>query len=438
MNSCFRVLIFIQVLFTGVVSAVQAQTVVEGVRLWQSPDSVRVVFDVSEKVSYSTFFLDNPERLVIDIKNGVSPIKLSSVNTRDSWVKKVRRSSPPDKDTLRVVLDLEKPLTAKDFSLAPYQQYGHRLVVDLSPKLTAAAATKKEAPVKRHHKPGARDIVIVIDAGHGGEDPGALGPKGSKEKDVNLAIAKELANQINKEKGMVAKLTRTGDYYIPLKKRTDIARTMNPDLFVSIHADGFHDPRAKGASVWVLSGRGASSEMGRWLEKLEDSSDLLGGAGSVSLQDKDPLLAEVLLDLSMTHSREASHQVAKKVLHGLKNTTRMHKHDVQYAGFRVLKSPDIPSILVETAFISNPVEEKNLNSKKHHRKLSRAIVGGIKSYFSENPVPGALFKPAEYIVQRGDTLSGVALKFDTSVSHLKEKNQLTSDQVRIGQVLKLP
>jgi len=294
-------------------------------------------------------------------------------------------------DFLRVVLDLKKQARAKSFLLAPNKHYGHRLVVDVYDEKQEQAVKVEKAPAPGEY----RDVVVAIDAGHGGEDPGAIGPRGTHEKKVVLQIARKLADAVNRELGMRAVLTRSGDYYLPLRKRIELARRHKADLFISIHADAFTNRRVSGASVYVLSNRGASSEHARWLAERENASDLIGG---VSLDDKDSLLASVLLDLSQTASLEASINVAEQVLAGLKKVGKVHKPGVESAGFAVLKSPDIPSLLVEAAFISNPQEEKHLNSPAYQRTLASAVAAGVKRYFEDNAPDGTLLANRKQIV----------------------------------------
>jgi len=285
---------------------------------------------------------------------------------------------------------------------------------------------------------GERDVVIAIDAGHGGDDPGALGRHGTREKDVTLAIARKLAQVIDAEPGMKAVLVRKGDYYVGLRQRMGIARQNKADLFVSIHADAFRDPRVRGASVYTLSRRGASSEAARWLAESENASDLIGG---VSLEDKDDVLASVLLDLSQTAAMEASADVAQRVFRQLRRFGPVHSNRVQQAGFMVLKSPDIPSILVETAFISNASEEQHLNNPAHQAELAQAIMSGIREYFQVSPPPGTLMaSQAEHrhVIEPGDTLSGIAQQYRVSLNSLRDINGLTSDQIRVGQTLLIP
>jgi N-acetylmuramoyl-L-alanine amidase len=409
---------------------------VDGVRLWAAPDSTRVVLDVTGPVEHKLFTLKGPDRLVVDLKHAsVSPALVKQL--KSSGVVKGLRSGSRNKNDLRLVLDLAGPVKPKSFVLKPNEQYGHRLVIDLF----GTGNTKKSVPktVKAISKPSSlRDLVIAVDAGHGGEDPGARGRKGTREKDVVLSIARKLAALINKEPGMKAVLVRDGDYYIGLRKRINKARKHRADLFVSIHADAFRDRDVHGSSVFVLSRRGASSEMARWLAARENAADLVGG---VSLDDKDDLLAEVLLDLAQTATLETSTGAANNVLAELKQLGKVHKRQVQHAGFVVLKSPDIPSMLVETAFISNPSEEKRLRSSKHQQKVANAIFKGVRSYFASNPPAGTrLVKntPRRHVVRRGDTLSHIAQRYGVSMSALRNRNRLKGDRLLVGNVLAIP
>lgn len=410
---------------------------VQGVRLWAAPDSTRVVFDVSGPVAHRLFTLANPNRLVIDVSDARIDPAVRKAFAKGGVVTNLR-SGPRNKDDLRLVLDLNAAVKPKSFVLKPNQQYGHRLVIDLF----TAAAGKTPAPSKtvqsRNAPAKLRDLVIAIDAGHGGEDPGARGKRGTREKDVVLAIARRLAKLVDAEPGMRAELVRTGDYYIGLRKRMDIARRHRADLFISIHADAFRDSRVHGASVYAVSRRGASSEMARWLAARENAADLVGG---VSLDDKDDLLAEVLLDLAQTATLEASNAVAGNVLGELKRIGKVHKKTVQHAGFVVLKSPDIPSLLVETAFISNPSEESRLRSAKHQQKVAQAIMKGVRGYFAANPPPGTLFAkaaPRRHVIRRGDTLSHIAQRYGVSTASLRKTNNLNGDRLLVGKVLTIP
>ena len=429
--SKFTVVLLINLAWSQLATASQ----VSGVRFWQDPEKTRLVFDVSDAVDYQLFTLKNPHRLVVDIKNAELLAKLSEIEAPDQLVSQIRASKKTDK--LRLVLDLKKSVSTKHFLLKPFQNYGHRLVVDLRDKDAKKTVVKTVTSAQSKEK---RDIVIAIDAGHGGEDPGASGTNKTREKAITLAVAKRLSKAINREKGMKAVLTRSGDYYVSLRKRTDIARKNKADLFISLHADAFTDKRVKGASVWVLSPKGASSEMGRWLEQREKSSDLAGG---VEIANKDPLVAQVLLDLSMHYSVGASINAAKAVYQAMRSTLpKMHKKSVQKASFVVLKMPDIPAMLVEMAFISNPTEEKQLKTSKQQEKISRAVLSGIKSFFNANPPDGTLYaslaKSRSHKVKSGDTLSAIAQSYGVSTNRLKSHNNLKSSMLRVGQTILIP
>ena len=416
---------------------------VEGLRVWRAPDHTRLVFDLSGPVTHKIFPLANPNRLVIDIAESRLNANLAALVLKDTPIKTVR-SALRNKSDLRVVLDLSAAVKPRSFMLKKHGDKNDRLVIDLFD--VGVVSTHKKVEVKPEGK--RRDIIVAIDAGHGGEDPGASGPRRLREKNVVLAISKELAALINKEKGYKAVLVRTGDYYIPHKRRRDIARDKRADLFISIHADAFKSPKPYGASVFALSHRGASSETARFLAKRENESDLIGGYGSVSLDDKDRVLAGVLVDLSMTATLGSSLDVGGDVLKALGRVAPLHKKQVEQAAFAVLKSPDVPSILVETGFISNPSEAKKLSTSSYRRKLAKAVFAGVKGYFSKNPPAdsylarhkgvGQSVAEEDYVIARGDTLSTVARRFNSSVSEIRELNRLPNTLVKIGQRIKIP
>ncbi len=438
-----------------------AMTQINSVRLWRAPDNTRLVFDLTGPVEHSVFTLSAPDRIVIDIKRTKLSTALTGLTGGKSPITQVRTGNR-EADELRIVLEITEQVTPKSFTLTPNQQYGHRLVVDLfdndansivhkpsvQPVTTAIINTRKP---KLSSLPSSskRDIIIAIDAGHGGEDPGAIGPGGVREKDIVLRIAQELQRQINAEKGFRAELVRTGDYFIPLRRRTDIARKKGADLFVSIHADAAPRAAAFGASVYALSDSGATSETARWLADSENRSDLIGGAGNVKLDDKDAMLAGVLLDLSMTASLSSSLDVGQKVLSNMGRITPLHKKRVEQAGFMVLKSPDMPSILVETGFISNPGESKKLANSSHQQAIARSIHSGVRQFFQQNPPPGSYVAwlrdsgklaigPREHVVRSGESLSLLAQRYQISPAQLRSANQLKSDALKIGQILTVP
>ena len=407
---------------------------VENVRIWAAPDSTRVVLDVSKTVTYQLNMLDDPFRVVIDIDDMEMSSELTQPVSADKYLQRIR-SAQRDESNLRLVLDLKKFAMANSFQLEPNKRYGHRLVIDLYNKEAEESFSPLREVEENTGTGSLRDVVIAVDAGHGGEDPGARGPAGTYEKDVVLPLAKELVRLLNEERGIKAVLTRKGDYFLRLRKRISEARKHKADLFVSLHADAFRDPRVHGSSVYVLSQRGASSEHARWLAEQENASDLIGG---VKLDDKEDVLVSVLLDLSQTASLEASIDVADRVLGGLKKVGKVHKRNVEAAAFAVLKSPDIPSILIETAYISNPAEEKKLRDANHRRKLAMAIRNGLKGYFMEHAPEGTILASRRHIITRGDTLSLIAQHYKVSLSSLKSVNNLKSDRIRIGQVLTIP
>ena len=420
----------------------QAQQIrVDSLRYWTAPDHTRMVFDVSTPAPHQVFLLDNPARLVIDFSDTKLLKPLSQPPANHALFTRVR-SAVRNKKDLRVVVDLKVAVTPKSFQLKPSKTYGHRLVVDLfakgNIKTTYAKKSHNRKTVTKTVKNKARDIIIAIDAGHGGDDPGAHGPKGTQEKVVVLKIAKKVAALINKKPGMKAVLIRKGDYRIKLRRRMEIARAARADLFVSIHADAFKNSKVKGASVFTLSNRGESSEAARWLAEHENAADLVGG---LKLADKDDVVASVLMDLSQSATKEASRDVAGKVLRNFKSIGHLHKEGVQKAGFMVLKSPDIPSILVETAFISNPGEERKLRSHTHQKKMANAIYKGIVSYFNQHAPADTYFalnSNKRHTISRGETLSGIAYHYGVSMRSIKSVNALASNQIRIGQVLKIP
>jgi N-acetylmuramoyl-L-alanine amidase len=367
-------------LLASLASAASAVTVKE-VRLWAGPDATRLVFDLSAPVQHTVMTLQNPDRVVIDI-SGARIDSARAMPEGQGFVKQLR-VGPQGKGDLRFVIDLSSPAAPRSFSVAPAANYGNRLVVDLSP----LAANAPPVVVKSADDAHGRDVIVAIDAGHGGVDPGSIGKAGTREKNVTLAIARRLKERIDKEPGMRAVLTRDTDNFVEHRERIARARRQRADMFVSVHADSYRDRSVVGSSVYVLSARGASDESARWLADRENAADLVGG---VSLDDKDSVLASVLLDLSQGASMSASFDAAQKVMDELDRIGNVTRRGVKSAGFLVLKSPDIPSILVETAFISNPTEESRLSSARHQQRLAEAIFQGVRGYFYENPPPGTL------------------------------------------------
>ena len=410
---------------------------IENVRLWSAPDHTRLVFDLDGPVEHRLFSLRKPERVVVDLHNASVSAQARSAKLQNRHLQRLRLGKRAQRD-LRIVLDLTQAVRPKSFVLKPERQYGYRLVIDLYDQATRGAGPLAAKGAPEVAQP--RDIVIAVDAGHGGDDPGAIGRKRTREKHVTLAIAKRLKHLIDAEPGMRAELTRKGDYFVDLRKRMAIARKHRADLFLSIHADAFHDRRVHGSSVYVLSRKGASSEAARWLAAQENAADLVGG---VSLDDKSELLASVLLDLSQSATQQASLTAATKVFEQLRQVGEVHGNKVQRAGFLVLKSPDIPSVLVEMGYISNPGEEANLRNSKHQKRLARALLAGVKQHFEHAPPPGTLLalrnaSERKHVIKSGDTLSQIAERYQVSLSMLREENRLRGDVIRIGQVLQIP
>lgn len=383
---------------------------IRAVRAIQSGDHLRVSFDLTARPDYKLFEIANPARLVIDVSDAALASGFA-VPAPSGMLKRIR-TGKHGKDGVRVVLDLTSAAQPKTFVQARGRAGECRLIVDLYTR-------NRNAPVKSvaalEAKP--RDVVVAIDAGHGGVDPGATGAGGTHEKDITLAVARDLAKLVDKQPGMHAVLTRDGDYFIPLQERYQKAREAKADLFVSIHADAYASGDARGSSVWVLSPRGATNEAARWLADRENRADLVGG---VKLEDKDNTLAAVLLDLSQGATAVASDAIAKRVLQALAKIGPTHRGYVEKANFVVLRSPDVPSILVETAFITNPVEEKRLKNPAQRQKLADAILDGVRNYFEATPPPGTVFAANA----RRDKLRSVArraaLVSDGSSAHLAD------------------
>ncbi|WP_234879868.1 N-acetylmuramoyl-L-alanine amidase [Aeromonas veronii] len=359
----------------------------KSVRIWPSPDNTRVVLDMSSAPNYNYFTLTGPDRLVIDLKGASNAANLARIENNSELVRKIRQSTPLEKGGLRLVMDLSSAIKPVVFPLAPAGPYGHRLVIDLPYEEKRSAAAVQATPVGGKGK----GVVIAIDPGHGGEDPGSIGPRRTYEKRVTLAVSQKLAALIDREPGMRAVLTRRGDYFVDLNKRSEIARKAKADLLVSIHADSFHNSTPRGASVWVLSTNRANREMGSWLEKQEKQGELLGGVGKVLAEsDPNPYLAQTFLDLSMDKSRAEGYDVSRQILRSMGKVARLHKKAPEHASLAVLKAPDIPSVLVETGFISNHAEEKLLATASYQDQLARAIFEGIRNYYRAHPTKGAM------------------------------------------------
>ena len=412
-----KFLLFALALAAGAAAAADR---VSAVRVWPAAEYTRITLEAGKPIRHELLLVKNPERLVLDLED----VDLASVQQEiagkvlpdDPYIGQIRagRYKP---GVVRLVFELKTEIKPQIFMLKPVGDYGHRLVLDVyplvpvdplmallqkqevkldstpvqteapaaqnDPRLAARPELKLEATLEQAGKPVvARMVTIVVDAGHGGEDPGAKGRGGSREKDVTLTIARKLKSIIDTEPNMRAVLTRDGDFFIPLQGRVQKARKVQADLFVSVHADAFIKPHARGSSVFALSERGATSTAAKWLAKRENDADLIGG---VNLDLKDRYLAMTLADLSLTAQINDSLKLGRAVLSELGGVNALHKHAVEQAGFAVLKAPDVPSILVETAFISNPDEERRLNDEGYQEKMAQAIFKGIKRYFARNP-----------------------------------------------------
>ncbi|MEI7036897.1 N-acetylmuramoyl-L-alanine amidase [Fulvimonas yonginensis] len=462
-------------------------TDVRAARVWAGPDYTRVVFDLSGPADY-TLSRDG-DTVELDLRGADLAAGFDAPSAQGLYKGLDSRRAG---GILQLVARTDAGARPKTFVLKPAGGHGYRLVLDLYPgdaSATAAVADARDrkgsgtlAKVRPLHSVGGaakqaaallggeRKVIVAVDAGHGGKDPGSHGPGGTLEKNVTLAVARALADEINRQPGMKAVLTRDGDYFIPLKRRYQIAREQNADMFVSIHADAFTSSDARGSSVWVLSPRGKTSEAARWLADRENGADLIGG---VSLDDKDDSLAAVLLDLQQGYAMQASEAIAGNVLKALAKLGPTHRGYVERANFVVLRSPDVPSILVETAFISNPTEERKLRDPAHQRQLAEAVMGGVRNYFEATPPPGTWFAAqamrrngtlAEaaapsattvaaadadqaradakvrdlHRVERGESLGSIARQYGVSVRALKSANRMDSDSVQAGAVLTIP
>lgn len=433
---------------------------VEGIRSYRSADHTRLVFDLDTSVKHHIFTLENPDRIVIDMDSTHLLGKVDSLDLSDTPIQGIRTGIRDD-NTLRVVLDLKEAVHTNSFSLPKNDQYGDRLVVDLydneAPSSVTSTTSSAEPPPQPSAEPkviastqdvanGRRDIVVAISAGHGGKDPGAIGVNQLQEKQVVMEIAREMRSILDQTPGYRAVMVREGDYYVNLRQRIQIAHQHSADFFIAIHADAFTSSRARGATIYALSQSGATSEHARRLAEKENAADLIGGVGSVSLKDKDEMLASVLLDLSMSASVASSLEAGQHIIQSLGSVIHMRRTNVEQAAFVVLKSPDIPSLLVEAGYITNPTDAHNLGSASYRRSFASALVDGITRYFWDSPPRGTQIAwqkanggaPQEYRVVSGDSLSIIAARFNTSVNAIKQVNQLAGNSIRAGQVLKIP
>lgn len=446
---------------------------VQGVRSYRAPDYTRLVFDLDAPPQY-TLNTKDPVQVVIDLQDSTLAARFDDLNLANTPIASISSTTLEGGD-VRVVLALRAKVDPRSFALGKNEQYGDRLVVDLydvgatagtavAPAATTAPST---APTSSRSAQGSsgdaisaisasldeggkRDIVIAISAGHGGDDPGAIGVKRLQEKQVTLAISRELAAQLNQIEGYKAVLIRDGDYYVGLRQRIEQGHDANADLYLAIHADAADNKSATGATVYALSDRGATSEQARRLADKENNSDLIGGVGSVSLNDKDAMLASVLLDLSMTASVATSLDIGNHLINSLSAVTRMRRRTVEQAAFVELKSADIPSLLIESGYITNAEDAKQLDSPAWRKQFAGALTNGITRWFHERPPRGTLIAwnqqhgaaapsgPSSYTVRSGDSLSMLAERFHVTMAELKEANNMKRDSIQVGQVLKIP
>lgn len=424
----------------------QAAEVVD-LRMWRAPDHTRLVLDLSDAVEYSSFLLEDPHRFVVDIKSSFTDLSFSGLDFSDSPISGIR-SGVRNGESLRIVLDLTSAVEPETFSLAPNSEFGERLVLDLYDKTGSQQSQSANLPENRTGSEARRDIVVAISAGHGGEDPGSIGYDGRiKEKNVTLAISQALYERLEKLPGYKPVMIREGDYYVELKRRPEIARRNRADLFVAIHADWYRNSRARGVTVYALSGDRADRENSARVAEKENSADLLGGVGGdLALRELDDDVALTLVSLQMAWSMEQSLMAGTSILDSLAGVTRIRKTKVQQASLQVLNSPDIPSILIETGYLTNPEEAQRLSNRNFQERMALAIADGVANYFYEAPPDGTLVAwqkangviPTSYTVRRGDTLSEIAEQFSLSVTELKSINGLQGNTIQVGQVLELP
>ena len=416
-------------------------------RVWHAPDHTRVVFDLSAGVDYNLFTLDNPNRVVIDIDGSSLATNFDGLDFTGSAVAAIR-SAERDNNTLRVVLDLDEQMKPSSFTLQPNSELGHRLVVDLYDETPTETASGRRSTVPAPQLGEKRDIVVAISAGHGGEDPGGIGYDGRlKEKNVTLAISRALYDRLKSMPGYQPVMIRDGDYYVDLKRRAEVARNNRADLLVAIHTDWYRNSDASGLTVYALSGDRADRENARRIAEKENGADLLGGVGGdLSLGVWDDDVALTLVSLQMAWSMEQSLIAGTRLLESLDAVTRLRRDKVQQASLQVLNSPDIPSILIETGYLTNPAEARRLNSSDFQSRLAAALSQGIVNYFYDVPPEGTLVAwqkenrivPGSHTVRRGDSLSVIAQRYGVSMSDLKASNKLSSNIIHIGQVLTIP
>ncbi|WP_194756179.1 N-acetylmuramoyl-L-alanine amidase [Aliidiomarina indica] len=429
-----------------------ASNTLDNVRVWPSAERTRIVFDLSAEpnFTYFTIFDTAPHRVVVDFHQTSNRVNLGQVEFHSDVLNVIRSSGPPRQGTFRVVLEIASANSPTVFSLGPANGSGHRLVVDVpgataevsrTPSTTATTSTETRAPRTAEVLPP-REIVIAIDAGHGGRDPGSIGPAGTQEKVVTLAVARKLAQRINADPGMRAVLTRSSDQTVPLGQRTSLARRERADFFVSLHADAFTSAQPRGASVWVLSARRSETELGRALENKERlSEELIDVEHILQDNDSDQFLNRTLLDMYRDSSMAGGHEAAVILLDHLGRVTNLHRNRPEAASFAVLNSLRTPSVLVELGFISNPQKERLLINERHQDRLANALYEGIREYFLRNPVENTLLAEMDFrthVVASGESLSVIARRYGSSVDAIRKHNNLRSNTIRIGQRLEIP
>ncbi len=432
-------------LLGGLVAVPVLAADIEEARIWRAPDHTRLVFDLSSGVEYEMFTLANPERVVIDMQNTVLRTEFSGLALTDSPVQAIR-TAQRDNNTLRVVLDLSAEVDPSSFTLRANGEFKDRLVVDLYDLESTPLVTARTVPVSQDQEK--RDIRVAIVAGHGGEDPGALSyNRRIMEKDVTLAISRAIRDRLNETPGYRPVMIRDGDYTVELQDRPKIGRENRVDIYLSIHADSYSGRAARGITIYALSGDTADRENARRIAQKENRADLLGGIeGDTRIADVDDDLALTLLDLSMAWSIEQSVKAGTSILDSLAGVARLRRDKVQAGNLWELRSPDIPSLLIETGYLSNPQEAERLATRSYQRQIADAIVRGVMNYFYEAPPTGTLVAwqkengivPGSYTVQRGDSLSVVAQRFGVGTAELKAANNLRSDVIHIGQELTIP
>lgn len=427
---------------------------VEDVRLWRAPDHTRLVFDLSGEVEYKLFTLSNPDRVVVDIESSSLGGDLSRLDFSESPIRGMR-SAIRDGNTLRMVIDLAEEVQPRSFTLAPNSDQGNRLVVDLYDRSPVSSPprssnTTASTPPTAPRSDERRNIIVAISAGHGGEDPGGIGYDGKlREKDITLKIARALFDQLERMPGYTPIMIRDGDYYVKLQRRSEIAREKRADLFVAVHTDWYRTSRANGLTIYALSGDRADRENSRRVAQKENNADLLGGVGGdLDLSSWDDDVALTLVSLQMAWSMEQSLIAGTRVLESLDGVTRLRRDKVQQASLEVLKSPDIPSMLIETGYLTNPDEARRLNTSAFQQKLARGIAQGVMSYFYDAPPIGTLVAwqkangivpmPGIYTAKRGDSLSVIAQRYNVSLAELKSANNITSNTIQVGQELNIP